>query len=121
VDARSALHTESRLLEHVVAPGVHPQRSTGQFGGTTVQIFVSPPDAAYSPFTSQNGYVEFVQSESLLHSFTRLVHAAATTTTTSRNREAFMRPLIDRPRSGFLAKCAVTQVPAIASCSVTAT
>jgi hypothetical protein len=48
-------HVISMPLLHDVAPGEHPQRSTGQSGGTIVQTFFSPPAAANSPFTSQKG------------------------------------------------------------------
>src|SRR5450432_697957 len=65
-DIPSVLQMERVPSIQVVAPGVHPQRSGGQSVGVVVHTCVSPPDGAYSPFTSQNGYGA-EQSESLSH------------------------------------------------------
>jgi hypothetical protein len=68
---------------HDVAPGEQPHRSTGQSDGTIVHTFFAPPEASNSPFTSQNGYAGFVQSESALHAFCSFVHAAVVIVTAS--------------------------------------
>jgi hypothetical protein len=54
-DVPLASHVVSSSPAHDVAPGEHPQRSTGHSGGTIVHTFFAPPDASNSPFTSQNG------------------------------------------------------------------
>src|SRR5690349_7550816 len=54
-DAPPGSHVLNISLAHDVAPGEQPHRSTGQSGGTIVQVFLSPPETANSPSTSQNG------------------------------------------------------------------